>query len=311
MHVRGRSPIPAGAGIAAVLLASVSGAQTNRVATTVEDGYRFIRSNGIPDHAAGRFPNPNNPNTIAPQNYAFRVPANPVSANKMTPVGLQAFGVAVNGVPFDAGAAEFWGGDPELGWQFEAIGPGINLGLDQNNAHVQPNGAYHYHGVPWALFYNLNTSYGMVLIGYAADGFPIYAIHGHEETNDRRSKLVKVRSSYRLRQGMREDGPGGPFDGSFVEDYEYVNGAGDLDGCNGRYGVTPEYPDGIYHYFITEEFPYVPRFFRGKPDISFERRGPPGPRPPHPGGPPPPGARPPGLRPPPHGAPGLPPPPPG
>ncbi len=299
------------------LLASGARAQSNQVEITVEDGYRYIRANGIPDHPTGRFPNRNNPNAVAPQEYAFRVPAAPIPANRMTPVGLQSFGVAVNGVPFDPGAAEFWGGDPETGWQFEAIGPAVNLGLDQNNAHVQPGGAYHYHGVPWALVQNLNTSYGMILIGYAADGFPIYALYGHEKPNDARSTLVKVRSSYRLREGVRDEGPGGRFDGSFVQDYEFVNGAGDLDGCNGRFGVTPQYPDGIYHYFVTEEFPFVPRFYRGKPDQSFARRGPAG-GPGGPGGPPrggpPPGAPPPGG-PPPHGGPppigtGPPPPPP-
>ena len=294
--------------LATTALAPVWG-EENRVEITVRDGYRYIRSNGIPDHVTGRFPNRNNPNAIAPQDYAFRVPAEPMAARQRTPVGLQAFGVAVNGVPFDPGAAEFWGGDPQSGWQYEAIGPAVNLGLDQNNAHVQPTGAYHYHGVPWSLFHNRNTAYGMVLVGYAADGFPIYAIYGHEKPNDARSPIVKVRSSYRLREGMREgsvSAPGGRYDGSFVEDYEFVNGAGDLDGCNGRVGVTPEYPAGIYHYFVTEEFPYVPRFYRGTPDISFERAGPP---PGGPGAPPPAGRRPPGGGLPPPGAPGNPPPP--
>jgi hypothetical protein len=53
---------------------------------------------------------------------------------------------------------------------------------------------------------------------------------------------------------------------------------GDLDECNGREGVTPEYPDGIYHYFITLEFPFVPRKFRGTPiDWNFYHPVGPGP----------------------------------
>jgi hypothetical protein len=299
--VRCRSRVPISTSVALTiiiaLLANAATAQQNRVEISVEDGYRYIRANGIPDHPTGRFPNQSNPNAIAPQEYAFRVPAAPMSANRMTPVGLRPFGVAINGVPFDPNAAEFWGRDPEFGWQFEALGPAVDLGLDHNNGHVQPGGAYHYHGMPWALVQMLNTSYGMVLIGYAADGFPIYALHGHEKPNDPRSPLVKVRSSYRLRAGMRDDGPGGRFDGSFVQDYEFVNGAGDLDGCNGRFGVTPQYPGGIYHYFVTEDFPFIPRFYRGRPDQSFERRGPPGgpigpERGPRHRGPPPPGAGP-------------------
>jgi hypothetical protein len=53
--------------------------------------------------------------------------------------------------------------------------------------------------------------------------------------------------------------------GSFVQDYEYVAGLGDLDQCNGRTGVTPEFPSGIYHYMITTTFPFVHRCVRGTP----------------------------------------------
>ena len=57
--------------------------------------------------------------------------------------------------------------------------------------------------------------------------------------------------------------PGGKYDGTFTADYEYVAGSGDLDECNGRFGVTPEYPQGIYYYCITEEFPQLARQWRG------------------------------------------------
>ncbi len=39
-------------------------------------------------------------------------------------------------------------------------------------------------------------------------------------------------------------------EGFFVEDYDFVDG-GDLDQHNGRYTITPEYPNGIYAYFAT------------------------------------------------------------
>ena len=32
--------------------------------------------------------------------------------------------------------------------------------------------------------------------------------------------------------------------GTFTSDYQYVANSGDLDECNGRTGVTPEYPAG-------------------------------------------------------------------
>src|SRR5687767_3221785 len=47
------------------------------VTTEVRDGYRHITSSGLPDHQPGQFPNRNNPNTIAPQTYAFRIPLEP------------------------------------------------------------------------------------------------------------------------------------------------------------------------------------------------------------------------------------------
>jgi hypothetical protein len=52
----------------------------------------------------------------------------------------------------------------------------------------------------------------------------------------------------------------GPF--SFVEEYSFTN-AGTLDEHNGRFCVTPEFPNGVYAYFCTfdesnvPEFPYV------------------------------------------------------
>ena len=51
--------------------------------------------------------------------------------------------------------------------------------------------------------------------------------------------------------------------GSFVEDYRYNHRLGTLDENNGRFCITPEYPQGVYAYFITVNsedtpvFPYV------------------------------------------------------
>ena len=38
--------------------------------------------------------------------------------------------------------------------------------------------------------------------------------------------------------------------GFFNEDYDFKN-SGDLDEHNGRFGVTPEFPNGVYGYFTT------------------------------------------------------------
>ena len=44
---------------------------------------------------------------------------------------------------------------------------------------------------------------------------------------------------------MGEDGAGGEFDGRFTQDLDNSEGLGDLDEFNGRFAVTPDYPDGI------------------------------------------------------------------
>ena len=273
----------------------------NSVEITTADGYRTITSNGIPDHATGAFPNRNNPNTIAPQQYRFRVPLEPKAGDRPTPMRGSLFGVALNGVVFDPGTAEFWNNDRRAGWNYEALGGGMNLGLDANRAHVQPSGAYHYHGIPAGLVEQLvkgapgaarqqQGGKRMLLIGYAADGFPIYGPSAYADANDPSSPLKVMKSSYRLKSGTRQggaEGPGGKYDGAFTADFEYVPGAGDLDECNGRTGVTPEYPAGTYYYVLTEQFPFIPRLFRGTPDESFRKTEGPGGR----GGPGGPGGR--------------------
>ena len=110
------------------------------------------------------------------------------------------------------------------------------------------------------------------LVGYAADGFPVYSIHGYADGSNAASAIVELTSSYQLRSGTRSDGPGGTYDGTFVEDFEYVAGSGDLDACNGRFTVTPEHPDGTYAYFLTETYPYIPRCVSGTADASFQRQ---------------------------------------
>jgi hypothetical protein len=89
--------------------------------------------------------------------------------------------------------------------------------------------------------------------------------------------------SYELKSGTRPSGPGGTYDGTFVQDWQYVAASGDLDDCNGRFGITPEYPAGTYHYYLTDDYPYIPDCVYGKiVDSSFSNA------PSGAGGPPPP-----------------------
>jgi hypothetical protein len=263
----------------------------NEVKIEVRDGYRYITSNGIPDHPTGQFPGRGNPNSISAQKYSFRAPEHPKANDKPTSIGNTGtgpppmlVGVAVNGIVFDPGTAEWWHNDRTSGWNYEALSGKIDLGVDSSHAHVQPNGAYHYHGVPTGLVDRLVKESGaaegsrMILIGWAADGFPIYSMWGHDTAGDAKSAVRTLKSSYRIKSGERtgDRSPGGKHDGTFVQDYEYVPGLGDLDECNGRTGVTPEFPGGTYYYVITDTYPFIPRLLKGTPDQSFARRGPPG-----------------------------------
>jgi hypothetical protein len=252
---------------------------TPKVTIEVREEHRILRSNGIPNHATGKFPNRGNPNHIAPQRYSYRVPANPQLAPQIVPLELQPFGMAINGVLFDPGAAEYYLGDTRGGWQYEPLSGALRLGIDASHAHVQPNGAYHYHGLPTALLdqVQLRSDAHSPLVGWAADGFPIYAVYGYSNPAEATSEIKPLKSGYQVKTGDRPKGPrqpGGTYDGTFVADYTFVPGLGDLDECNGRQCVTPEFPDGTYAYFLTEDWPVIPRAFRGIPSRDFERRGP-------------------------------------
>lgn len=248
--------------------------------STIEQvhGHRHVASNGIPKHPVGRFPNRGNPHSIRPQQYDFELPADPKPAETITSIYLAGrfgppnmpFGVAVNGVLFDPGTAEFWQGDRSGGWNYEALGGAVPLGIDENFAHVQPRGAYHYHGIPEQLLKELgfDATKHSPLVGWAADGFPLYCMYAYADPQDPKSEVVQLRPSFRLKEGDRPGGakgPGGKYDGTFVEDYIYVAESGDLDECNGRFCKTPEFPDGTYAYFLTKQWPVIPRAFRGKP----------------------------------------------
>lgn len=241
----------------------------NRSEVTEQGRALSITGNGIPNHLVGRFPNKGNPHQIAEQSVKLNLPAVPRANATPTPLRMGwNFGVSLTGVVFDPLAAEFWHGDPRSGWSYNALGGAIALGLDANFAHVQPNGKYHYHGVPTGLIemQGWSPKKHSPLIGYAADGFPIYARTGLVG-----GKVTQMASSYRLKAGQRPGGaaPDGRHDGTFNEDYEFVAGLGTLDECNGAMTVSTEFPSGTYAYFLTDDYPVVPRCFAGTPDPSF------------------------------------------
>ena len=252
---------------------------------------RVIISNSIPNHMVGMFGQglgSLNPNTIMEQSETYTITTNPVMNGFFTPLlnisesnpGPEySFGLLLNGVELDPVAAEPF---PHSGnlldvnnnwvWNKEALN--VNIGLDCNNAHVQPNGKYHYHATPTLYLENNISNDSMCLIGYAADGFPIYYKYAYSEANNSNSTIEIMTSSYRLKSGNRPgDGISAPCDeysGVYSNDYEYIFGLGTLDEANGRIGVTPDYPSGTYYYIITDDFPGIPRYFKGTPSIDFK-----------------------------------------
>lgn len=252
---------------------------------------RMLIGNGIPNHEVGTFPNSNNPNSISEQNVSksFTLCPSIIYESGLEFVGpAMAIAYALNSVKFDpatagrcndAGECSLARG--EGNWNIEALGhETFDFGDDMNHAHVQPNGAYHYHGIPELLIDFLGDQDGMTLVGWASDGFPVYARYGYADPENSQSQLKALTTSYRLKSQPDENRPntltailGGPNAnsninkpipmGAFTQDYEYVEGLGDLDECNGIFGVTPEFPDGIYYYVVTDDFPFFTRCLKG------------------------------------------------
>jgi hypothetical protein len=187
---------------------------------------------------------------------------------------------ANNSVKIEAGTAETYVSTTSPKTTYKVVGKNIyqDVGLDPSNAHNQPTmsgtttafyGYYHYHGMPEGHIARLGKGNStMTLVAFAVDGFPIYARYGY--TNRTSTGAVKImKSNYRLRTAAELTAAGytdrpstalAPY-GSFEQDWVFDSAAGgDLDACNGRYGVTPESPTtAVYHYFITDSYPFIQR----------------------------------------------------
>lgn len=261
---------------------------TNEVSITKSATTRIISSNSIPDHKVGLFGEVSgslNPNAIEPVYDTYTIALHPELSGSTTYLlsssGPQyELGVLLNGVLLDPEAAEPWPHDgifsPSVkNWEWNLDAMSINLGMDCNNAHVQPSGKYHHHGSPDLYLESIDASTDeMTMVGFASDGFPIYYRYGFKDGDI--STTVELESSYQLKTGERpgdgESAPCGEYSGIYTNDYEYISGLGDLDECNGKSGVTPEYPGGTYYYVITETYPFLPRCVKGTPSNDFKLR---------------------------------------
>ena len=150
------------------------------------------------------------------------------------------------------------------------------------------------------------------IIGWLADGHPLYGPYGYSSPLDAGSGVRRMTPGYAKRDGSNgltslsatgrttlpawaaraqsrsatlgatQHGPAvtpaHPL-GHYIEDYDYLGDFGrtpgvdfDLDLYNGRFCVTPEFPEGTYAYFLaieadgTPKFPYtIGRWFHGSP----------------------------------------------
>ena len=125
------------------------------------------------------------------------------------------------------------------------------------------------------------ASYHSPIIGWAYDGNPIYGPYGY--SNREGGTVRAMESGYKLSTTSNRPSLAAFPQGFFVEDYEFDN-SGDLDEHNGRFCVTPDYPNGVYAYFTTinptliensgpfnkyriPEFPYlIGNTFKSKPN---------------------------------------------
>lgn len=190
-------------------------------------------------------------------------------------------------------------------WNRDAI-PAEMGGFDCSKGHPA-QGNYHHHQNPSAFkldlevvsdicnlydaegLYAIDAENHSPLIGFAYDGYPIYGAYGFKNS-DGSGGITRIESGYQLRNiTSRTNGPDlnqvvtiaqGPnagsqetmFLGYFREDYEHVEHTDEeeyLDEHNGRFCVTPEYPNGTYAYFATVDenwnsaYPYAvgPTFY--------------------------------------------------
>tara|TARA_R100000005_G_scaffold3959_3_gene2152 strand:- start:1559 stop:13723 length:12165 start_codon:yes stop_codon:yes gene_type:complete len=134
---------------------------------------------------------------------------------------------------------------------------------------------------------NLETEsdYHSPIIGWAYDGNPIYGPYGYDTPTG--GSVRSMKSGYELQTNLANR-PDLFTDGFFVNDYVFTDN-GDLDEHNGRFCITPDYPNGVYAYFATidptnldssgpfkglrsPEFPYlIGNTYYSKPDsFNFE-----------------------------------------
>lgn len=209
---------------------------TSDLSITEVGATRSITTNDLPDHPTGVFPISSsdpafgfdrNPNSIKEQSVAWKLPMTPQKADTPTCVNMGAVGIMTSGVVL-----------------FNALdGEGRDAAahetLDACDGHPERTGEYHYHNLSTCLPAAASTT--PVVVGWAADGFPIVA--------GRRAGAVVTNA--------------------------------DLDVCHGTTATVPidGKDTSTYVYWMTAEYPYSIGCYMGsqKGTLSTARAGAPSP----------------------------------
>ena len=224
-----------------------------------------VNSNGIPNH---NWVSAFGPGDV--QSHTWSIPLNPtndttgghVSTNCPAANGQWEcaadrgqVAVAANGVPI-FGPEEGPGGDAvaldffyftedrqpiDLGYCGAHAGPtGVHYHWDAMCQYWEPESGETMQDYDWSL---IDSTKHSPIIGWSFDGYPIYGMYTWDDDG-----VVKgMKSSYAVER--TSDGGDQGYNG--IDDWNYVSGLGDLDQCNGRFGPTPEYPQGTYYYVST------------------------------------------------------------
>ncbi len=242
--------------------------------------YVYVKADGMTTNM-GQFLNPGAPTA---QNYTFAFPRTPtIPTTKTISPKLGAIGMLKNGVPiYGLSNAHYYNGSGNNGmgmgtWNVEVY-KSEGFVLDATlGAHPQQQGAYHSHAKPYSLYSVTGATVHSPLIGYAFDGYPVYGPYGYSTATDATSAITRMRTGYSLRNITTRTtlpynvsltsanyGPAVSTTypiGTYIEDYEWLaSNNGTLDKYNGRFCVTPEYPEGTYAYFVTVDAAGTPQF---------------------------------------------------
>lgn len=222
---------------------------------TATDAY--ITASGVPSYDIG--PWKQNPNVPANQNKIWKITLNPTkNTGTLTQTPLGNLGIWSNGVgvynPKDGYAwntsTNAFATSPTAtalvrnAYVYEAVSFDACLG------HADAKGSYHNHVNPKCLYDATASTLHSPIIGFALDGFPIYGAYGYTNTNGT-GAIKRMTSSYVLSVTRTNPTLTQVAAGGLCDDYVYTAGSGDLDEHNGRLCITPEYPNGIYAYFVT------------------------------------------------------------